>query len=38
MANSVISDVDLPCEENEYENSIGRVLSKRTFKAYYDHG
>jgi hypothetical protein len=37
-ANSVISDVDLPCEENEYEKSVGHVTSKPTFKAYYDHG
>lgn len=34
MANSVISDVDLPCEEKEYENSVRHVLPKPTFNAY----
>jgi hypothetical protein len=37
-ANTVISDVDLPCEEDEYESSVRHVRSKPSIKAYHDHG
>lgn len=36
-ANSVISDVDLPCEEDEYESSVRNFLSKPSRKVYHYH-
>jgi hypothetical protein len=36
-ANSVISDVDLPCEEDEYESSVRHLPFKPSRKAYHDH-
>lgn len=34
-ANSVISDVDLPCEEDEYESSVSHVSSMSSINAYH---